>query len=90
MRFCDQLDLYFDPVGLKDDKKCAQISVTLLGGLAYLWYASQGVTVRLSWPRLKATMLAYFKPPDYAFKARQELSSWKQRGNVTDYVMGFL
>ena len=35
-------------------------------------------------------MLAYFKPPDYGFKARQKLSSWKQRGNITDYVMGFL
>ena len=56
----------------------------------YSWYTSQGVTARLGWPRLKATMLAYFKSPDYAFKARQELSSWKQRGNVTDYVMGFL
>ena len=62
MKFCDQLDLYIDLVGLKDDQKCAQIAVTLLGGSAYSWYASQGVIAQLGWPRLKATMLAYFKP----------------------------
>ena len=34
-------------------------------------------------------MLAYFKPADYAFKSRQELSKWTQRGSVTEYIAGF-
>ena len=35
-------------------------------------------------------MLAYFRPPVYAFKARQQLSGWRQKGNITEYVTGFL
>ena len=35
-------------------------------------------------------MLSYFRPPDYAFKTRQELAKWTQKSDVTGYVTGFL
>ena len=67
-RFCNQLDVYFKLVELNDDSKRFQIAVTLLEGPAYTWYSVQGVSE--SWRALKAGMLAYFKPADYAFKTR--------------------
>ena len=66
--FCNQLDVYFKLVELNDDAKWFQIAVTLLEGPAYTWYSVQGVPE--SWRALKAGMLAYFKPADYAFKTR--------------------
>ena len=68
IRFCNQLDVYFDLVELVDDSKRCKIAVTLLEGSAYTWYTVQGVTS--SWRALKGKMLAYFKPADYAFKTR--------------------
>ena len=68
LRFCNQLDVYFKLVELNDDSKHFQIAITLLEGLAYTWYSVQGVSE--SWWALKAGMLAYFKPADYAFKTR--------------------
>ena len=53
---------------LIDDSKRFQIAVTLLEGPAYTLYSVQGVPE--SWRALKAGMLAYFKPADYAFKTR--------------------
>ena len=53
---------------LNDDSKRFQIAITLLEGPAYTWYSVQGVPE--SWRALKAGMLAYFKPADYAFKTR--------------------
>ena len=41
------------------------------------------------WSNLKVALLDYFKPADYAFKIRQALSKWTQRGFITDYVVGF-
>ena len=38
---------------------------------------------------MKAALLSYFKPADYAFKTRQSLAKWVQRGNVTDYIVSF-
>ena len=43
----------------------------------------------LGWSNLKVLLLDYFKPADYAFKTRQVLSKWTQRGSVTDYIVGF-
>ena len=68
LHFCNQFDVYFKLVELNDDSKCFQIAVTLLEGPAYTWYSVQGVSE--SWRALKAGMLAYFKPADYAFKTR--------------------
>ena len=65
-RFCNQLGVYFKLVELNDDSKRFQIAITLLEGLAYTWYSVSGVPE--SWRSLKAGMLAYFKPADYAFK----------------------
>ena len=42
------------------------------------------------WGNLKAALLGYFKPADYAFKMRQALAKWTQRGNVTEYTVGLL
>ena len=42
-----------------------------------------------SWGNLKAALLGYFKPADYAFKTRQALAKWTQRGSVTEYIVGF-
>ena len=41
------------------------------------------------WVNLKAALLGYFKPADYAFKTRQMLAKWTQQGLVTDYIVGF-
>ena len=38
MRFCSQLDTYFELVELHDDGKKCMIAVTLLEGTAYTWY----------------------------------------------------
>ena len=67
-RFVHQLDTYFDLVDLKDDSKRGQIAVTLLEGPAYTWYSVQGNVT--GWVRLKAALLGYFKPADYAYKTR--------------------
>ena len=68
LRFFNQLDVYFKLVELTDDSKCFQIAVTLLEGSAFTWYSVYGVPK--SWRALKARMLTYFKPTDYAFKTR--------------------
>ena len=41
------------------------------------------------WGNLKAALLGYFKPADCAFKTRQALAKWTQRGGVTEYIVGF-
>ena len=41
------------------------------------------------WTNLRVALLDYFKPVDYAFKTRQALLKWTQRGSVTDYIIGF-
>ena len=41
------------------------------------------------WSNLRGVLLDYFKPADYAFKTRQELAKWTQRGSITDYIIGF-
>ena len=41
------------------------------------------------WSNLKGALLDYFKPADYAFKTRQALAKWTQRGSITDYIIGF-
>ena len=42
-----------------------------------------------SWGSLKAALLGYFKPADYAFKTRQALAKWTERGSVSEYIVGF-
>ena len=86
-RFVHQLDTYFDLVDLKDDSKRGQIAVTLLEGPAYTWYSVQGNVP--GWVRLKAALLGYFKPADHAYKTRQALSKWTQKGGITEYIVGF-
>ena len=41
------------------------------------------------WGNLKAALLGYFKPAEYAFKTKQALAKWTQRGSVTEYIVGF-
>ena len=41
------------------------------------------------WSNLKGALLDYFKAADCAFKTRQALSKWSQRGSITDYIVGF-
>ena len=41
------------------------------------------------WGNLKAALLGYFKPADYAFKTRQALAKWQLKGSVTEYIVGF-
>ena len=54
---------------------------------AYTWYSIQeNVT---GWAALKAALLAYFKPADYAYKMCQALAKCSQRGLVTEYIMSF-
>ena len=43
----------------------------------------------LDWSSLKGALLDYFKPADYAFKTRQALAKWTQRGSITEYLVGF-
>ena len=43
----------------------------------------------LGWLNLKVSLPDYLKPADYAFKTKQALSKWTQRGSVTDYIVGF-
>ena len=68
------MDTYFDFVDLKDDSKRGQIAVTLLEDPEYTWYSVQGNIT--GWARLKAVLLGYFKPADYAYKTRQALAKW--------------
>ena len=39
------------------------------------------------WAALKAALLGYFKPADYAYKMHQALAKCSQRGSVTEYIM---
>ena len=41
------------------------------------------------WAALKAALLGYFKPADYAYKMRQALAKCSQHGTVTEYIMQF-
>ena len=41
------------------------------------------------WAALKAALLGYFKPADYAYKMHQALSKCSQQGTVTEYIMQF-
>ena len=68
------MDTYFNLVDLKDDSKRGQIAVTLLKWPVYTWYSVQGNVT--DWVRLKAALLGYFKPADYAYKTRQALAKW--------------
>ena len=43
----------------------------------------------ISWAALKAALLGYFKPANYAYKMRQALSKCSQHGMVTEYIMQF-
>ena len=43
----------------------------------------------MGWTNLKGALLVYFKPANYAFKTRQALAKWTQRGSITDYIIGF-
>ena len=86
-RFVHQLDTYFDLVNLKDDSKRGQIAVTLLEGPAYTWYSVQGNIT--DWVRLEAALLGYLKPADYAYKTRQSLAKWTQKGGINEYIVGF-
>ena len=38
---------------------------------------------------MKAALLGYFKPADYAYKMPQALAKCSQRGTVTKYIMQF-
>ena len=38
---------------------------------------------------MKAVLLGYFKPADYAHKMRQALDKCSQCGTVTEYIMYF-
>ena len=59
----------------------------MLDGPVFTWYSIQGNVT--SWAVLKAALLGYFKPADYANKACQALSKCSQRGTVTEYIMQF-
>ena len=59
----------------------------MLDGPAYTWYSIQGNVT--GWAALKAALLGYFKPADYAYKMRQALAKCSQRGSVTEYIMSF-
>ena len=41
------------------------------------------------WAALKAALLGYFKPADYAYKTHQALAKCSQCGSVTEYIMSF-
>ena len=86
-KYFHQLDAYFDLVDLKDDTKRGQIAVGLLEGQAHTWYQVQGNV--WGWGNLRAASFGYFKPVDNAFKARQALAYWTQKGSVTEYIVGF-
>ena len=86
-RFAHQLDTYFDLMDLKDDSKRGQIAVTLLEGSSYTWYSVQGNVT--GWVRLKVALLDYFKPAYNAYKARQALAKWTQKGGINEYTVGF-
>ena len=79
--------MYFKLIDLKDDIKQGQVAVTLLDRLAYTWYSIQGNVT--GWSALKAALLGYFKPADYAHKMCQALAKCSQRGSVTEYIMQF-
>ena len=42
-----------------------------------------------SWSALKAALLGYFKPADYAYKMSQALVKYSQGGTLTEYIMQF-
>ena len=59
----------------------------MLDGPAYTLYSIQGNAT--GWAALKAALLGYFKPADYAYIMRQALAKCTQRGSVTEYIMSF-
>ena len=86
-RFVHQWDTYFDLMDLKDDSKRGQIAATLLKGSVYTWYSVQGNIT--GWVTLKAALLEYFNPVDYAYKTRQSLAQWTQKGGIIEYIVEF-
>ena len=60
----------------------------MLDRLAFTWYSIQGNVT--GWVALKAALLGYFKPADYAYKTRQALSKCSQQWMVTEYIMQFM
>ena len=59
----------------------------MLDGPAFTWYSIQGNVT--GWAALKAALLGYLKPADYAYKTHQALSKCSQQGMVTKYIMQF-
>ena len=59
----------------------------MLDGLAFTWYSIQGNVT--GWTALKAALLGYFKPANYACKMHQVLEKCSQHGIVTEYIMWF-
>ena len=59
----------------------------LLDGPVFTWYSIQGIVT--GWLALKAALLGYFKPADYANKMSQALAKYSQRGTVTEYIISF-
>ena len=59
----------------------------MLEGSAYTRYSVQGNIT--GWVRLKAALLGYCKPADYAYKTRQAVAKWTQKGGITEYIVGF-
>ena len=59
----------------------------MLDGPAFTWYSIQGNVT--SWAALKAALLGYFKPADYAYKMRQALANCSLHASVTEYIMQF-
>ena len=53
----------------------------------FTWYSIQGNIT--GWAALKAALLGYFKPADYAYKTCQALAKCSQHGTVTEYIMQF-
>ena len=43
----------------------------------------------IGWAALKAALLGYFKPANYAYRTCQALSKYSQCGTVTEYIMQF-
>ena len=79
--------MYLKLVDLKGVIKQGQVAVTLLDGAAYTWYTIQANVA--GWAVLKAALLGYFKPADYAYKMHQASSKCSQQGMVTEYIMQF-
>ena len=89
--FVNACETFFKLTGVSDVNTQALFTKTRLAHTARTWYDSQGYDENtLTFAVLRAHMLAYFVPSDFARRARRNLVACQMGGRTaTDYIDDF-